>query len=570
MSLHQQDTVSTTGSHQAAREVERACRTVVDFDTPQQLLRALQSSTELGSHGTPVESACAWVSSGGGTNLEEELKGALQENPEKLEMKNLDQALDWVLENYDTATTRLQSVEDELRRLLVLKSFLALDIERQEAFDRITARAQEYFHCPINLIGLMDLGRQWMVSNSGLGDATETPRKRTFCAHTIQSNLDCLVIPDATKDPRFCNSGSVTGPPEVRFYAGVPLISKEGYALGTLCIVDRIARPHGLSVDEKETLKGLAAEAMKALEVHRQTKTAWFKNLKQTCFPTLCEDDIVLENKDQWIRDKSNDDDKADADHESKINLPKLLEDMGGVAWDALLGILQKQISDIGSPGMEVYLKKCAALTETPTKKSRTKHPSRGGAKKAVRFNPVTQHRIESWKEMKELWWSPMDLFNFRGRAAFEVDDYKKHESHFTLCVEAMANEEDVSEVVDCLMHLTKPPYSNIRGLESHIVDDLSMHRRAVVKAVLYEQRKLAKADTDSKAQRFRQVSQTISEVSMRFSERIAKCDEYVALNIYTAVFGGTDAPGELADTSSSSGDEQNQHAWEQTAMDRS
>jgi hypothetical protein len=187
-----------------------------------------------------------------------------------------------------------------------------------------------------------------------------------------------------------------------------------------------------------------------------------------------------------------------------------------------------------------------------------------------VRFNPVTQHRIESWKEMKELWWSPIDLFNFRGRAAFEVDDYKKHESHFTLCVEAMANEEDVSEVVDCLMHLTKPPYSNIRGLESHIVDDLSMHRRAVVKAVLYEQRKLAKADTDSKAQRFRQVSQTISEVSMRFSERIAKCDEYVALNIYTAVFGGTDAPGELADTSSSSGDEQNQHAWEQTAMDRS
>jgi len=191
------------------------------------------------------------------------------ENTEKSEMRNLDQALDWVLENYDAETTHQQTMEEELRRLLVLKSFLALDIERHEAFDRITALAQEYFRCPINIIGLMDLGRQCLVSSIGFGDAKEVPRKATVCIHTLQSTLDCLVIPDTTKDARFCNSSFVTGPPKIRFYAGVPLISKEGYKLGTLCIVDSVARPEGLSDDGRETLKALAAEAMTALEIHR-------------------------------------------------------------------------------------------------------------------------------------------------------------------------------------------------------------------------------------------------------------------------------------------------------------
>ena len=90
--------------------------------------------------------------------------------------------MDWVLPHYDAATTEPQSMSDELNRLQALRKYLVLDSEREEAFERITALASRIFDVPIALVSLVDLGRQWFMSNRGLGDVRETPRKMAFCS----------------------------------------------------------------------------------------------------------------------------------------------------------------------------------------------------------------------------------------------------------------------------------------------------------------------------------------------------------------------------------------------------
>jgi GAF domain-containing protein len=133
---------------------------------------------------------------------------------------SLSQRMDWVLPSFDIDTTEVQSMKEELHRLMVLKSYLILDAEHEEAFERITGIAARIFNVPIALVSLVDLGRQWFMSNRGLGDVRETPRKFAFCAHAILSKHNILIVPDATRDYRFMNNPLVTGPPDIRFYAG--------------------------------------------------------------------------------------------------------------------------------------------------------------------------------------------------------------------------------------------------------------------------------------------------------------------------------------------------------------
>jgi hypothetical protein len=193
--------------------------------------------------------------------------------------EKLDTHQDWVLENFDPETTEPQTLEDELKRLLVLKSYLLLDEERKRSFERITGLAGKMMKCPIALIGLMDLGRQWFLSTRGMGEATEASRKNTFCSHAIMGKENIMVVNDATKDPRFMNNPNVLGPPYVRFYAGATLTSPEGYKLGTLCVVDTEPRPNGVALDEKHMLMELAALAVDAAVQHRESK------MKEFCDP---------------------------------------------------------------------------------------------------------------------------------------------------------------------------------------------------------------------------------------------------------------------------------------------
>ena len=175
------------------------------------------------------------------------------------------QNLDWVLTNYDQKNSEPQSLEEELKRLQALRSYLLLDSEREEQFERLTALASRIMDVPIALVSLVDLGRQWFMSNRGLGDVRETPRSQAFCSHAILNKDEVLIIKDATKDPRFVNNPLVTGPPFIRFYAGAPLETPEGYKVGTFCIIDTKPWPQGLDLNGKQNLRefaGLAVEVM--------------------------------------------------------------------------------------------------------------------------------------------------------------------------------------------------------------------------------------------------------------------------------------------------------------------
>lgn len=152
--------------------------------------------------------------------------------------------------------------DDELR-LADLCALDMLDTAPEARFDRITQAAQRLFGVPIALVSLVDRDRQWFKSRAGL-DAAETPRNISFCGHAI--HLDhALVVPDASIDPRFADNPLVTGELHLRFYAGTPLRSRNGRALGTLCLIDR--QPRTLSADELTLLADLGAWAERELNL---------------------------------------------------------------------------------------------------------------------------------------------------------------------------------------------------------------------------------------------------------------------------------------------------------------
>lgn len=129
---------------------------------------------------------------------------------------------------------------NEPRRVAALHALQLLDTPAEERFDRLTRVAQTFFKVPIVLISLVDTNRQWFKSRQGL-DACETGRDISFCGHAINHD-HTLVIENASRDARFADNPLVTGPPDIRFYAGCPLHSEDGYRIGTLCLIDTEAR----------------------------------------------------------------------------------------------------------------------------------------------------------------------------------------------------------------------------------------------------------------------------------------------------------------------------------------
>lgn len=132
---------------------------------------------------------------------------------------------------------------DEQERLTQLRSLAILDTPPEERFDRVTRMARRLFGVPIALVSLIDENRQWFKSCFGL-DVSETERRISFCGHAIL-NKGALVIEDASLDERFADNPLVTGDPHIRFYAGQPLHTLSGHAMGTLCIIDREPRTFG-------------------------------------------------------------------------------------------------------------------------------------------------------------------------------------------------------------------------------------------------------------------------------------------------------------------------------------
>jgi signal transduction histidine kinase/CheY-like chemotaxis protein len=156
--------------------------------------------------------------------------------------------------------------DNEAERLAALRGLAILDTPPEPAFDELSALAAYICQTPIALISLVDEDRQWFKSRVGWA-ASETPREAAFCAHTILEP-DLLIVPDACADERFANNPLVTAPPGIRFYAGAPLVTAEGHALGTLCVIDH--RPRELSAEQTRALRALCQQVVAQLRLCQQ------------------------------------------------------------------------------------------------------------------------------------------------------------------------------------------------------------------------------------------------------------------------------------------------------------
>ena len=157
---------------------------------------------------------------------------------------------------------------DERRRLEALQQYRLLDTLPEQALDDLTALAAHICDTPIALISIADDQRQWFKSKIGLS-ISEVVRAGSFSEYALlQSGV--FIVPDASQDPRFAAHPLVTGAPHLRFYAGAPLVTADGQALGTVCVIDRI--PRQLTPSQEGALRALSRQVMAQFELRRQTR----------------------------------------------------------------------------------------------------------------------------------------------------------------------------------------------------------------------------------------------------------------------------------------------------------
>jgi signal transduction histidine kinase len=154
---------------------------------------------------------------------------------------------------------------NETDRLAALYSLNVLDSGPEQDFDDVVALAANVCDVPMALVTMVDFDRQWFKAQVGT-DLTETPRELSFCAHAILGT-DLLVVPDARQDPRFADNPAVHVAGGIRFYAGAPLVTTDGYALGALCVLD--SRPRRLEIEQLQALRALARQVTAQLELRR-------------------------------------------------------------------------------------------------------------------------------------------------------------------------------------------------------------------------------------------------------------------------------------------------------------
>jgi PAS domain S-box-containing protein len=178
--------------------------------------------------------------------------------------------------------------ENEAERLEALASYDVLDTSPEQSFDDLTLLASHIAQVPVALVTLIDEARQWFKSKVGT-DVRETPREYAFCAWAILGK-EVMIVPDALEDERFATNPLVVSEPRIRFYAGAPLLTEDGHALGTLCLAD--SKPRKLSSEQIELLRALARQVVSRLE-ERKKLTALTR--------AMTERDLAQEERDRFF-----------------------------------------------------------------------------------------------------------------------------------------------------------------------------------------------------------------------------------------------------------------------------
>ncbi|MBC7913027.1 MAG: PAS domain S-box protein, partial [Pyrinomonadaceae bacterium] len=184
--------------------------------------------------------------------------------------------------------------DNEKERIEALNSYYILDTQLESEFDRLTKLASLACNVPISLISLLDEYRQWFKSRHGL-NASETPRELAFFQYTIMKD-ELFEVEDARKDERFVNNLLVKEDPNIRFYAGLPLIDPKGYALGTLCVID--TQPNKLTKGQVQILELLAEEVISLIVDRRKIEE--LKNFEKIF--NLSNDMICIAGTDGYFK----------------------------------------------------------------------------------------------------------------------------------------------------------------------------------------------------------------------------------------------------------------------------
>jgi signal transduction histidine kinase len=164
---------------------------------------------------------------------------------------------------------------NEQERLQELIRYEVLYTQYEEDFDQIVQLASAICKTPISTITLLDFNKQWFKAKIGI-ENTEGDRDVSFCGHAIVDEEAIMIVNDALKDQRFIDNPLVLGDPNIRFYAGYPLVSPSGYKLGTLCVIDRV--PRSLTAEQELTLKTLGNQVVKLFELRLRNKEAEVRN----------------------------------------------------------------------------------------------------------------------------------------------------------------------------------------------------------------------------------------------------------------------------------------------------
>ncbi|MES2754311.1 MAG: GAF domain-containing protein [Pseudomonadota bacterium] len=160
-----------------------------------------------------------------------------------------------------------EDVSDRAARLAALAAYGILDTPPEQAFDDIAELAAALCETPVALVSLVDSDRQWFKARVGF-EPCETDLDSSVCKYAL-SESDLLIIPDLTRDPRTAGNRLVTGDPAIRFYAGAPLRTADGVTIGSLCVIDTVPRPAGLSERQRDGLRALGRHVMATLELRR-------------------------------------------------------------------------------------------------------------------------------------------------------------------------------------------------------------------------------------------------------------------------------------------------------------